>query len=328
MANIVVTGVAGFLGSHLASHHLKRGDFVWGVDNFLSSRDDSEHFKSLMAADNFKMFVGDICSERYDFDAPLARKIDVVYNFACPASPPIYQEFPVQTMMTCTLGTKRVLDIAKRHGAVLVHASTSEVYGDPHVSPQTESYRGNVNPYGPRSCYDEGKRAAEALCFDYLHQYGVDARMVRIFNTYGPRMDPSDGRVVSNFICQALRGENLTVYGDGSQSRSFCYVSDLIRGIVALGSLKDNPCTPINIGNPHEFTINQLADIVMTKIYGSRWSTLYPNAITWKQLPKDDPMQRRPDISLATKLLDWRPTVSLDEGLSCTIDYFNTMIRK
>jgi UDP-glucuronate decarboxylase len=252
-----------------------------------------------------------------DFVSLDGKGIDVIYNFACPASPPRYQEIPVKTLLTCTTGTANILDIARMHESVLVHASTSEVYGDPVSSPQPETYRGNVNPYGPRSCYDEGKRAAEALCYDYLHQYGVDARLVRIFNTYGENMDPYDGRVVSNFIVQALKKKPFTLYGGGTQTRSFCYVNDLIRGITTLASLPKNPGTPINLGNPSEFTIRDLAQIINNLIYGTSDMDFID-----MPLPKDDPLQRRPDISLAKEILNWEPEISLEVGVSRAIEWF------
>jgi UDP-glucuronate decarboxylase len=234
---------------------------------------------------------------------------------------------PVETMMTCTAGTKNVLDMAHDFKARVVQASTSEVYGDPTTSPQIEGHWGNVHSYGPRACYDEGKRAAEALCFDYYTKYGVDARLVRIFNTYGPNMDPGDGRVISNFICQALRGEQLTMYGDGKQSRSFCYVDDLIRGIVALGSLRDNPGTPVNVGNPSEFTINELASRVIEKVFGgSSYNPPLDLMVNRRPLPIDDPLQRCPDISLANRLLGWEPSWSLSRGLDETIAYFRRRV--
>ena len=329
MKTILVTGAGGFLGSHLMLHHLKAGDTVLGVDNHSSSQANSAHvnlIKSLCGPHNRSVFAKVDINERgvRGLDGVVSdyfswmpgRKFDVIYNFACPASPPRYQAIPVETMLTCTMGVVNILELAKYHSSIVVHASTSEVYGDPDVNPQPESYRGNVNSYGPRACYDEGKRAAEALCYDYLNKYGVDARMVRIFNTYGPHMDPYDGRVVSNFICQALRGEQLTVFGDGSQTRSFCYVDDLIRGIVSLGSLKQNPKSPINLGNPEEFTVKQLALKVSQKILGEEKPVLF------KELPVDDPTQRKPDITLANKILDWQPRITLDLGLDRTIDYF------
>lgn len=332
MKRVVITGAAGFLGSHIAKHHLDAGDWVLGVDNFCSAlgsfENPSAHFNELLLSKNFRFLKSDISWHGF-FDelyhtclSQDVHHVDVIYNFACPASPPVYQRMPVETMMTCVAGTRNVLKFAQVTGGRVVHASTSEVYGDPEVSPQVESYRGSVNSYGPRSCYDEGKRAAEALCYDYLHKYNVDARMVRIFNTYGPHMDPEDGRVVSNFICQALRGEPMTIYGDGSQTRSFCYVDDLVRGIVTLGALKENPQDPINLGNPGEFTILQLAELVGEKVYGGR------HMIAMKPLPKDDPMQRKPDITRAKKILDWEPTIQLSEGLDKTIAYFRTMVKQ
>lgn len=310
---VLITGVAGFLGSHLANHHLELGDDVWGVDNFSSSSPSSDHIRALLKHTNFTLKQADICS----ITAYRTVKFDVVYNFACPASPPVYQRMPIETLMTCTLGTKNVLEIARRDKAIVVHASTSEVYGDPIVHPQTEADWGNVNSYGPRSCYDEGKRAAEALCFDYLNTLGVDVRLVRIFNTYGPNMDPNDGRVVSNFICQALRRQPLTVYGEGNQTRSFCYVDDLIRGITALAALEENPRTPVNLGNPNEFTVRHLAHEVQKRLFGD---------VTFLPLPKDDPRQRKPDISVARSLLGWEPRVQLTEGLDKTVLYFRTKV--
>lgn len=313
MKSVLVTGVAGFLGSHIARHHLDNGDHVWGVDNFSSSKMGSRHFQDLMTATRFGFRNVSVCDELFE---SWQGRFDTIYNFACPASPPRYQEIPIETMLTCTLGTHRVLTLAQRMKARVVHASTSEVYGDPTVSPQPETYRGCVNSYGPRSCYDEGKRAAEALCYDHLNKHGVDARLVRIFNTYGPNMDPDDGRVVSNLIMQALRGEDLTVYGDGKQTRSFCYVDDLVTGIVALGALERNPGTPVNVGNPNEFTVLELAREVQERLGGR---------IVFRDLPKDDPMQRCPDVSRARELLGWEPKVQLSEGLERTIGYFRSV---
>ena len=339
MSNVYITGVAGFLGSHIANHHLAQGDNVWGVDNFSSSTGNSKHLKTLISDKRFSFACFDISDVRapqymrYGHTSTSVYghtstkiKIDKIYNFACPASPPIYQRIPVETMMTCVVGTKNVLDFASEHNAVLVHASTSEVYGDPDISPQSETYKGSVNSYGPRSCYDEGKRAAEALCFDYLHKYNVDARVVRIFNTYGPNMDPHDGRVVSNFICQALRGEPLTVYGDGSQTRSFCYVDDLIRGITSLAEHHENPRTPINVGNPDEFTIQELAWLVINKTRSPNKLDPADLYLVNKPLPTDDPTQRKPDTTLAKTILDWHPEVSLDKGLDKTIEYFRNFM--
>jgi UDP-glucuronate decarboxylase len=326
MANIYVTGVAGFLGSHIANHHLAKGDHVWGMDNFSSSNCTSKHITALRQEKRFSFAMGDISEGLYMRGYKTSVKIDVVYNFACPASPPVYQHMPVETMMTCVLGTKKALDFAREHNAILVHASTSEVYGDPEFSPQSETYKGNVNSYGPRSCYDEGKRAAEALCFDYLHTYNTDARLVRIFNTYGPHLDMLDGRVVSNFIRQALKGEPLTIYGDGSQTRSFCYVDDLIRGITTLAALPENPKTPINVGNPDEFTIDELAWLVINKIRSPNGLDPADMYVINKSLPQDDPTQRKPDTTLAKSILKWRPEVSLDKGLDKTIEYFRKLV--
>lgn len=334
MKRVVVTGAAGFLGSHLAKHHLDAGDQVMGIDDFSSSSASSEHLKDLRAHENFTFELCNITKSTAD-DAVggwawRQKGIDVIYNFACPASPPRYQDMPVHTMMTCVVGTERMLRLAERYSTdrrncVLVHASTSEVYGDPEHSPQKESYRGCVNSYGPRACYDEGKRAAEALCYDYLNKLNIDARMVRIFNTYGPNMDPDDGRVVTNFIKQALKGERLTIYGGGTQTRSFCYVDDLVRGIVALGALRENPGTPINVGNPNEFTILELATKVGEKVMGDAFDPA--DCLAGKPLPADDPLQRRPDITLAKRFLGWEPQVQLSEGLDRTIAYLRTVVK-
>jgi len=337
MKNVLVTGAAGFLGSHLCLHHLQAGDRVWGVDNFSSSASGSKHYRRLLLDRSFEFTMADICDYGSGWpDWTKGAKFDLIYNFACPASPPRYQSIPVETMLTCVQGTRNVLALAREHGAVLVHASTSEVYGDPDVSPQQESYRGRVNSYGPRACYDEGKRAAEALCYDYLKKHGTDARLVRIFNTYGPHMDPRDGRVVSNLICQALNDQRLTIYGDGSQTRSFCYVDDLIRGIVALGALGANPGGPINLGNPYEFTVSELALLVLDrtdklgvplKVPSAELDARFAGLTVRRQLPKDDPMQRRPDISRARELLGWEPRVQLAEGLTKTIEYFKSVLQ-
>lgn len=329
MKTVIVTGAAGFLGSHLSKHHLDAGDWVLGVDDFSSSEPNSAHLNELKAYETFQFVDASVCDDYKTWMPELKRSIDLVYNFACPASPPIYQAMPVHTMMTCVVGTGNMLELASLHGAILVHASTSEVYGDPAFTPQPESYRGCVNSYGPRSCYDEGKRSAEALCYDFKNAHGVDARLVRIFNTYGPNMDPHDGRVVSNFICQALRGEKMTVYGEGEQGRSFCYVDDLIRGIVALGALDANPCTPINLGNPHEITVMQLARRVIGQVYGgNEFSLRAETMVDHKPFPVDDPLQRCPDITLARRLLDWEPRVSLDEGLAKAVEYFRGVIKR
>jgi len=321
MKNVLVTGVAGFLGSHLALHHLRAGDRVWGVDDFCSSSRGSDHYRELLSYDHFTFLTGDISTFEGGWRQSIKRvKFDLIYNFACPASPPKYQAMPVHTLMTCVAGTKNVLELAAAARAVVVHASTSEVYGDPDQSPQEESYRGYVNSYGPRACYDEGKRAAEALCFDFWSHRWADVRTVRIFNTYGPHMDPRDGRVVSNFICQVLRGEKLTIYGTGAQTRSFCYVDDLIRGIVAMGELSANPGGPINLGNPVEFTVKELADEVCKVVDKEVELEVLP-------LPVDDPLQRRPDITKAKEILKWEPRVMLAEGLSHSIKYFREIVK-
>ena len=324
MKYVLITGCAGFLGSNLAKHHLVVGDGVWGLDCFASSDPKSAHFARLQEYPRFVFKEHDITDPHFP---EMPSHFDVVYNLACPASPPVYQSMPIFTMKTCVLGTANVLDIAGEMKCPLVHASTSEVYGNPKRNPQKESQWGNVNSYGPRACYDEGKRAAEALCYDYLHSRGVDARLCRIFNTYGPNMDPYDGRVVSNFIRQALKDEPLTIYGDGLQTRSFCYVSDLIRGIVAMGELEKNPGTPVNLGNPHDFTILELAIKALSKVQGlSEDMTLTEQSIKTLPLPVDDPVQRKPDVTLAKKLLGWEPTVMLDEGLERTIEYFRSIV--
>lgn len=343
MSLVLIAGAAGFLGSHLAQVHLDRGDHVVGIDDFSSSSVRSKHLKDLRRNKRFALYETSIMNEedvnrvatKPDYllvDRPETYRFSRIYNLACPASPPVYQEKPIHTMMTCVLGTKNLLDLAESNEAVFVQASTSEVYGDPTVSPQHESYLGQVNSYGPRSCYDEGKRAAEALCFDYFNTYQVDARLIRIFNTYGPNMDVGDGRVVSNFIVQALQGKKLTIYGEGKQTRSFCYVDDLIRGMVALGDLPENPRGPINVGNPHEFTIFQLAQRVLYEVYEVKAANIVtPNDlnierfIERKPLPKDDPTRRCPDIDRAREVLGWEPKISLSDGIRKTIEYFKTV---
>jgi dTDP-glucose 4,6-dehydratase len=306
MARIVVLGASGFLGSHLCDELIARGDDVVGIDDLSSST--GVNLKALESEPRFTFLKGDIAE-----GIPVRGTVDAVLNFASPASPPRYLETPIQTLRTGSRGTDNALQFALENNARFIMASTSEVYGDPTVSPQVETYWGNVNSIGERSCYDEAKRYAEALCMAYWREYQANIGIVRIFNTYGPRLDPTDGRVVSNFVCQALQGQNLTVYGDGSQTRSFCYVDDEIRGILAL--LDSNERGPINIGNPVEFTMLELAELVL-ELTGSKSQLVY------EALPADDPLQRCPDITLARELLKWEPTVDLREGLRNTIDWF------
>jgi UDP-glucuronate decarboxylase len=311
MKTILVTGGAGFLGSHLCERLVLQGDSVICVDNyFTGSKKNIEH---LLDYKNFEVIRQDVCF-------PLYVEVDEIYNLACPASPYYYQLDPIQTMKTSVLGAYNMLGLAKRTGAKILQASTSEVYGDPTVHPQPENYWGNVNPIGIRSCYDEGKRAAETLFMDYYRVHNVDVRIVRIFNTYGPRMAHNDGRVVSNFIVQALQGKDITVYGSGEQTRSFCYVDDLIDGMMQYMALNSNSIPgPINLGNPGEFTMNELAEKVI-ELTGSS------SKILKKPLPQDDPKQRRPNIDQAKKVLFWEPTINLEEGLCKTIDYFKKVL--
>ena len=306
---ILVTGGAGFLGSHLCDRLINEGHEILCLDNFFTGR--RQNIAHLLPNPSFELI-------RHDVIDPFKVEVDQIYNLACPASPPHYQYNPIKTTKTSVMGAINCLGLAKRVRARVFLASTSEVYGDPTVHPQDESYWGNVNPIGRRSCYDEGKRCAETLFFDYHRENGVDIRVVRIFNTYGPRMLADDGRVVSNFIVQALKGENLTVYGDGSQTRSFCYVDDLIEGFVRLME-QEKTVGPVNIGNPGEFTMLELAELVLKKVGGKSTVTNLP-------LPADDPKQRRPDISLAKKALGWEPKVPLEEGLDRTIAYFRQAI--
>ena len=303
---IMVTGGAGFVGSHLCERLLGLGHEVLCVDNFFTGR--RANVAHLLEQPRFELL-------RHDVTFPLYVEVDEIYNLACPASPIHYQFDPVQTTKTSVLGAINMLGLAKRTKARILQASTSEVYGDPKVHPQREDYWGHVNPLGPRACYDEGKRCAETLFSDYHRQHRVKIKIARIFNTYGPRMHPNDGRVVSNFIVQALRGEDLTVYGDGSQTRSFCYVDDLVTGLIRLMESHDQVTGPVNLGNPGEFTIKELAQKILN-LTGAR------GQIVHKLLPQDDPMQRKPDISLAQNHLDWQPMVSLNEGLVTAIDYF------
>lgn len=305
---ILVTGGAGFLGSQLCDRHIEAGDRVICMDDLSTGR--PENIAHLCDNPNFVFSHHDVV-EPFDIEGPL----DIIYNMACPASPPKYQRNPIQTMMTCVYGGVNVLKLAQKSSAIVLQASTSEIYGDPTISPQSEEYWGNVNSFGGRSCYDEGKRAVEALFHDFHECHGVRVRVARIFNTYGPRMDPDDGRVVSNFICQALTGSDITIYGDGEQTRSFCYVDDMLDGLMALVEAPDDMSKPINIGNPVEFTIAELSALVLELTQsGSR--------IVHHALPQDDPKQRRPDISLARKALKWNPTISLREGLERTVPYF------
>lgn len=309
---ILVTGGAGFLGSYLCSNLLSRGHHVLCVDNyFTGSKKNIEH---LLENPNFEVIRQDVCF-------PLYVEVDEIYNLACPASPKYYQQDPIQTTKTSIIGAYNLLGLAKRTGAKILQASTSEIYGDPTVHPQQESYWGNVNPIGIRSCYDEGKRAAETLFFDYHRQHGVRIKVMRIFNTFGPVMAEDDGRVVSNFITQALKGEDITIYGDGTQTRSFCYVNDLIEGMIKLMDSDDSITGPINMGNPGEFTMRELAEKVIK-------FTNTTSKIVFKDLPQDDPQQRRPDITLAQELLGWTPTFDLDEGLKRTIRYFQDIDKK
>lgn len=306
MKKILITGGSGFLGSHLCEKLLNSKNHILCVDNYFTS--SKKNISHLLDFPNFEIL-------RHDITFPLYAEVDEIYNLACPASPIHYQKDPVQTLKVNIMGAVNMLGLAKRTKAKIFQASTSEVYGDPKVSPQKEDYWGNVNPIGIRSCYDEGKRAAEALFFDYHRQHKIPIKVGRIFNTYGPRMSVNDGRVVSNFIVQCLKNKPITIYGDGSQTRSFCFVDDLIDGIFKLMNSKKSNIGPINLGNPNEITINQIASTIK-EIIGSK------SKISYKKLPSDDPMQRRPDITLAKKTLNWKPVVSLENGLKKTISYF------
>ena len=310
-SSILVTGGAGFVGSHLCSALVEQGHDVLCVDNlFTGTRDNIRH---LLGHPRFEFM-------RHDVTFPLYVEVGQIYNLACPASPIHYQFDPVQTTKTSVHGAINMLGLAKRIKAKILQASTSEVYGDPEVHPQPESYWGRVNPIGPRACYDEGKRCAETLFFDYHRQFNLPIRVVRIFNTYGPNMHPNDGRVVSNFIVQALRGEDITVFGDGAQTRSFQYVDDLVRGMIAMMNNEGDFTGPVNIGNPHEFTMLELAQRVLALVPESASSIVY------RDLPTDDPRQRKPDIGLARTMLGWEPIIELDEGLRRTIDYFRKVL--
>ncbi|NLF37959.1 SDR family oxidoreductase [bacterium] len=308
---ILVTGGAGFIGSHLCERLVADGNDVVCLDNFFSGRKDN--VAHLLGNPRFELI-------RHDITTPILLEVDQIYNFACPASPNAYMYNPVKTVKTSVMGAINMLGLAKRVKARILQASTSEVYGDPKVHPQPESYWGNVNPIGVRSCYDEGKRVAETLMYDYRRQNGVDSKIIRIFNTYGPRMQADDGRVISNFVVQALRGEPLTVYGKGGQTRSFCFIDDLVEGAVRMMNL-DDFFGPVNIGNPAEFTIMELAEKVL-RLTGAK------STIVFKPLPQDDPTQRQPDISLAKQKLGWKPSVNLDEGLKRTIAYFKRVLKE
>lgn len=307
---VLVTGGAGFVGSHLCQRLLQQGHDVLCVDNFFTGTKDN--LLNLLDDPHFELL-------RHDVTFPLFVEVDEIYNLACPASPIHYQHDPVQTTKTSVHGAINMLGLAKRLNATIMQASTSEVYGDPQVHPQTESYWGHVNPNGIRSCYDEGKRCAETLFFDYHRQHGLNIKVARIFNTYGPNMHPNDGRVVSNFIMQALRNEPITIYGDGSQTRSFCYIDDLIEAFIRLMDTPDTFTGPVNTGNPNEFTIKQLAEKVIEL-------TRSESVLEYKPLPGDDPTQRQPDISLAKEAMDWQPEVQLEEGLKKTIPYFESLL--
>ncbi len=306
---ILVTGGAGFLGSHLCERLLSEGNEVLCVDNLFTG--SKENIKHLLGNPNFEFM-------RHDVTFPLYVEVDQIYNLACPASPKHYQSDPVQTTKTSVIGAINMLGLAKRTGARILQASTSEIYGDPEVHPQTEDYWGKVNPIGIRSCYDEGKRCAETLFFDYHRQHGVEIKVMRIFNTYGPRMDKNDGRVVSNFIVQALQGSDITIYGDGTQTRSFCYVDDLITGMISLMNSSADVIGPINIGNPNEFSMSELLNEVLSLTKSNSKVVNHP-------LPEDDPRQRQPEITQAREILGWEPKVQLSEGLTKTIEYFKKL---
>ena len=309
MKKILITGGSGFLGSHLAERLIHEGNKVFCLDNFYTG--DKSNVQQLLGNKNFKMIEQDVTS-------PYFIEVDQIYNLACPASPVHYQKNPVETIKTSVIGAINMLDLAERVGARILQASTSEVYGDPEEHPQTEKYWGRVNPIGIRSCYDEGKRCAETLFFDFHRQYGTEIKVARIFNTYGPKMHPQDGRVVSNFIVQALQGRDISIFGDGTQTRSFCYVEDLIDGLVRLME-SSNLTGPINLGNPTEFTMRELAEMIV-EITDSQ------SKIVFEPLPLDDPRQRKPDISLAKSNLNWQPRIELREGLKMTIEYFKEIL--
>ena len=312
MKTSLITGGAGFIGSHLGERLLQEGNKIICVDNFLSS--SRENVSDLLVNPNFKLIEHDIIEPLF-----IDEKIDEIYNLACPASPIHYQKNAIRTIKANTIGVINMLGLARHHGAKILQASTSEVYGDPIVHPQTEEYRGNVNPDGPRACYDEGKRCAETLFFDYWRTHNLKIKIVRIFNTYGSKMAKDDGRVVSNFILQALENKDITMYGDGSQTRSFCYVDDLVEGLIKMMNTNDKITGPINLGNPGEFTILELAKKVL-ELTGSK------SKIIFEDLPVDDPKQRKPDISKAKKILNWEPKINFQDGLIETINYFKSII--
>ncbi|MDR0573144.1 MAG: SDR family oxidoreductase [Tannerella sp.] len=313
MERVLVTGGAGFIGSHLCDRLIKDGCDVVCLDNYFTG--NKNNVRHLLGNDHFELV-------RHDVTTPFYAEVDKVFNLACPASPVNYQHNPIKTLKTSIYGALNMLGLAKRVNAKMLHASTSEVYGDPTIHPQVESYWGNVNPTGIRSCYDEGKRAAETLCMDYRRQHNIRVKIIRIFNTYGPRMDKNDGRVVSNFIVQALTGKNITIYGDGTQTRSFQYIDDLMEGMIRMMNTEDDFAGPVNIGNPEEFSMLELANEVI-RLTGSR------SKIIFEPLPQDDPKQRQPDISLAfEKLNGWKPLFGLEEGLMKTITYFDDLLKK
>ena len=311
MKHIAVTGGAGFIGSNLCKKLLEEGNKVFCIDNLYSGR--MSNIEELKSNSNLHFYPVDIVNRNIVLDLDFWGNLDEIYNLACPASPPFYQNKPIDTLKTNFEGMINMLDLANKYEAKILQTSTSEVYGDPEVHPQPETYRGNVNPIGIRACYDEGKRVAETLCFDYLRTYNTDIKVVRIFNTYGPKMRADDGRVISNFICQALKNEPITVYGDGNQTRSFCFVDDLVNGLIKM--MASNEHGPINLGNPGEFTMKELADLVINKIDTK-------SEIVYKPLPSDDPTKRKPVIDRAKELLNWEPTIALNEGLDKTIAYF------
>ena len=310
MKRILVTGGAGFIGANLCRRLLSEGNQVTCLDNFSSGSPD--HIRDLSEKEGFTFLQQNVTE-------PLSLEADQIYNLACPASPVHYQKDPVDTAKTCVLGALNILELARKNGARILQTSTSEIYGEPLVHPQTEDYRGNVNPIGIRACYDEGKRMAETLFFDHHRQYGTDIRVVRIFNTYGPGMCVDDGRVISNFINQALRGEDITIYGDGSQTRSFCYISDMVEALIRMMNTP-NITGPVNLGNPVELHVSEIAERIKKETGSS-------SAVVYRPLPSDDPTRRQPDISLAKKLLDWQPVVPLEEGLRETVDYFKALAR-